>query len=242
MSVEGSRLEESLEPATCRDCGTSVEVMQIMIAGHELTAHPTVCEPCGKKFWVDDAGKAKREAFEGSELNPWVLSRTWENYRVNELNEPAVILAHSVNFADGMGLVIMGEVGTGKSHLAAALANEAVSRGIRVSWVNTVDLLLRMEWEYRREEGHPWPLIEKYGAVPVLVLDDLGREKASESKRQLLYSILNRRKDNFLVTIATTNKTQLELEKEQIGEASVSRLWEMCKWTILTGGDRRLGK
>jgi DNA replication protein DnaC len=84
-------------------------------------------------------------------------------------------------------------------------------------------------------------LINKAETAPILILDDLGAEKISDWVREQLYIIINRRYENMLPTIVTTNCTTAELV-ERLGERTVSRLIEMTDAYKITTDDYRLKK
>lgn len=133
--------------------------------------------------------------------------------------------------------------GTGKTTAAAAIMNEwflatAYTANLRPmgSWVAVPDWL-----EYLRpssEEELPSYLSkERLQTVPLVVLDDLGAEKASEWVQERIYNILNHRVANGLATIVTSNFTVDEIA-ERLGYRVASRL-ESLTGIDLTGIDRR---
>lgn len=84
-------------------------------------------------------------------------------------------------------------------------------------------------------------IVEKYGDCMLLVLDDLGVEKTTEWALQTLYIILNRRSNNNLTTIITSNLS-LEEIGNKIGDRIASRIAGMCTIMHLKGKDRRLNQ
>ena len=73
----------------------------------------------------------------------------------------------------------------------------------------------------------------------MLILDDLGAEKPSDWVKEQLYVIINRRYENMLPTIITTNCTMNEL-KDRIGERTASRIIEMTTPYKITASHSRL--
>ena len=71
----------------------------------------------------------------------------------------------------------------------------------------------------------------------LLVIDDIGAEKASEWTAERLYTIIDHRYANCLPLIVTSNLPPSKLA-EQTGERSASRLAEMCEVVAMTGTDR----
>ena len=72
----------------------------------------------------------------------------------------------------------------------------------------------------------------------LLVIDDVGAEKASEWTQERLYSVIDHRYANCLPLIVTSNLPPAKLA-EQTGDRAASRLAEMCKVVAMTGTDRR---
>jgi DNA replication protein DnaC len=101
---------------------------------------------------------------------------------------------------------IQGGYGCGKTHLAAAIANACLSTGVPVMFVNVPDLLdyLRAAYSPNVEETYD----ERFNEVrdaPVLILDDLGTQNATEWAEEKLYQILNARYVFKRPTVITTN-------------------------------------
>ena len=121
-------------------------------------------------------------------------------------------------WADGArnNVVLQGEAGTGKSHLAFAIMKElsSITKEIAI-FINVTDLLMKIKTDFNQEEF----LVNKIASAKFLVLDDLGMEKDSEWSFSILYNILNKRAN----TIITTNLTAQEIQK-RYGRPFMSRL------------------
>ena len=111
-------------------------------------------------------------------------------------------------------LVLKGGYGCGKTHLAAAIANQRLAQGSPVLFVNTPDLLDHLRATFNPESTVTYD--ERFDQVrnsPLLILDDLGTQSNSEWAQEKLYQILNHRYNARLPTVITTN---LELEAIEI--------------------------
>ncbi len=101
-------------------------------------------------------------------------------------------------------LVLTGEYGCGKTHLAAAIAHERQARGHSALFVVVPDLL-----DHLRATFSPASLVrfdrrfEEIRAAPLLVLDDLGTESASPWAQEKLYQLFNYRYNARLPTVIT---------------------------------------
>lgn len=111
-------------------------------------------------------------------------------------------------------LVLKGGYGCGKTHLAAAIANQRIAMGHPALFVNTPDLLdhLRATFSPNSTTGYD-ERFEQIRNTPLLILDDLGAQSNSDWAQEKLYQIFNHRYNGRLATVVTTN---LELEAIEI--------------------------
>ena len=103
-------------------------------------------------------------------------------------------------------LLLQGGYGCGKTHLAAAVANACLGKGIPVLFVNVPDLLdyLRGAYNPNAEETYDERFNEVRDAA-ILVLDDLGTQNATPWAEEKLYQIFNTRYVHKRPTVITTN-------------------------------------
>lgn len=145
----------------------------------------------------------------------------------------------------GRGLLLMGKVGCGKTHLAAAAANRVLDQGGEALFLVVPEFLDQLRFSYRREnEGlDEAEIISRAYNVPLLILDDLGAHNYSEWVCNKLFTIINHRYNRNLPCVITTNLDLNELDAK-IGRRSTSRIVEMSLIsTILVPEDQdhRLG-
>ena len=103
-------------------------------------------------------------------------------------------------------MLIHGSSGAGKTHVAAAIANRCIERGVPALFVVVPDLLdhLRAAYSPSSEVGYDL-MIEQVRNAPVLILDDLGTQNTTPWAQEKLFQILNHRYNSRLPTIVTTN-------------------------------------
>jgi DNA replication protein DnaC len=134
-------------------------------------------------------------------------------------------------------LVLRGRYGCGKTHLAAAIANQRISRGYSAVFMVVPDLLDYLRAAYRPDSDTTYD--EQFDAVrnaPLLVLDDLGTQSSTPWAQEKLFQLLNHRYNGLLPTVITTNR-----ELEEIDARLRSRLadTELCQVVTILAPDFR---
>jgi DNA replication protein DnaC len=144
--------------------------------------------------------------------------------------------------AEGRGLWLFGDTGTGKTTLAMLISKAALEAGHSVAIYSLPKLLARIRRTYDSEPSGDSYLsfFERLTSVDLLHIDDLGAEKRSDWVLEQLYSLVNERYEARRSMIITTNLPHPELE-EQIGGRTISRLTQMCDEVEVRGSDRRYG-
>ncbi len=139
--------------------------------------------------------------------------------------------------AEGMGLTLMGNVGTGKTHAAVGLIKLACGLGIEARFMTMDELLGAIKATYDEGRGEA-ELLAELAELPLLALDDLGTENPTPWARDRLYTLINRRYLAQRPTIVTTN-LGLDALAERLGERTVSRLWGASLVINFRGADYR---
>jgi DNA replication protein DnaC len=142
--------------------------------------------------------------------------------------------------AQGRGLWLEGDVGTGKTTLAMLVSKKAIEAGHSVAIYSLPRLLARIRRTYDADAGELSYLqfFERLTSVDLLHIDDLGAEKRSDWVLEQLYAIVDERYATNRSIIVTTNMEVAQLE-DQIGARTVSRLAEICETLPMYGDDRR---
>lgn len=143
-------------------------------------------------------------------------------------------------------LLLIGNVGTGKTGLAWCMVREIIERHqTRARLVNWRVLLADMQEQIHlgRNQMHEQMGLDR---IPVLVIDDLGSERTTDWRREELANLIERRENNLLPTIVTSNFTRKELverlghDDSTVGERIMSRLVEGATVLRFKGPDRRV--
>ena len=110
-------------------------------------------------------------------------------------------------------LLLQGQYGCGKTHLAAAIANFAVSMGVPTLFITVPDLLDSLRYAYQDPTATFEERFEQVRNAPLLILDDFGTQNATPWAQEKLFQIVNYRYINHLPTVVTTNLSMDEIEE-----------------------------
>lgn len=111
------------------------------------------------------------------------------------------------NFAENRQgwLVLMGRYGCGKTHLAAAIANSAIEKGVSTLFLTVPDLLDWLRYSYSGADLSFEERFEEIRETPMLILDDFGTQNATPWAQEKIFQIMNHRYINQLPTVITSN-------------------------------------
>jgi len=147
------------------------------------------------------------------------------------------------------GIIIIGDKGTGKTHITSAIANELLKKEIGVICMTERGLLGRIRQTYSERDMSEKEVLDAYIKVPLLIIDDLGKEKASEWTLATLYSIIDGRYEEAMPIIVTTNYDEDGIVARltptggdtTTAECIVDRLKEVCRIAKTKGTSWREG-
>ena len=238
-------------------------------ASSSHTAPPSVCPDCNGTGWkiverdevsgavrCECAAAARAERVESEAgIPPLYANASFENFLLPDDNPMARRLLTEVFLAvrgyardfpatKQPGLLLIGEPGTGKTHLAVAALKAILAKGIDGLFFDYQTLLDRIRSGYDATAGASDK--EAYRVAmdkEVLLLDDLGAHRVTEWVEDTVTSIITTRCNNGKALIATTNLPDearhersgtgviqyKQTLSDRIGERAVSRLFEMCR-------------
>lgn len=141
------------------------------------------------------------------------LGKTFDDYQVDENNAYAVKVAKKLVELPNNGAYFFGSVGTGKTFLAAILAQEVIKQGRQVIFatVPTISMKIRSTFGNNAKTTEA-EILEQLMTVPTLILDDVGLEKPTRFVCSTLCNLFNERYNARLQTIMTSNYALKELE------------------------------
>lgn len=250
---KGQRIAKALKtspPApppgpVCETCGDAGVLLKYPL-GHPRYGEVVSCPDCEAGRERDRMLLEKRLAFAEipPELARWRLSDV-------EVRHPDVARAAEFMLEHGhipmrsgklyYGMYLHGEVGTGKTVIAAALTNEMVLNGQYALFISVPDMLLFLKAAFGRERGEYERRFETIRSAPVLVLDDLGTERPTDFTVETLWMIVDYRITRRLPVIVTSNLTPEALIEQRPDYTRIlSRLMGMTLSFELVGDDWRM--
>lgn len=218
ITMKGVRGEEIKEHSRCPNC-----------LREELTRTEAAIRSLRVSSLLNDAGIALR--FHDCEF---------ENYQI--VNDDAEKnLAACRRYVEkwgermkaGTGLVMVGNCGTGKNHLAVSMAKAVIRDHLSRVVITDVMRIMRAvksTWRNHSEETEEG-VLEYFASRDLLIIDEVGVQFGSPSELAILQEVINMRYESMLPTILISNLT-LEQMKDSIGERIVDR--------VTDGGRNRL--
>jgi DNA replication protein DnaC len=107
----------------------------------------------------------------------------------------------------------MGSYGSGKTHLAAAIANQVISMGVETLFLTVPDLLDWLRYSFGSQDTSYEERFEEIKNIRLLVLDDLGTQNTTPWACEKLFQIINHRYTHKLPTVVTTNVGLNEIDE-----------------------------
>lgn len=141
---------------------------------------------------------------------------------------------------EGTGLMLIGKTGTGKTHLAAAIANKIIENGYQAVYSVADQMIrdIRASWGGKGDESEA---IKKFVSPDLLIIDEIGAGHSSESEKTHYFQVINARYEEVKPTILITNLALDELI-ETIGDRSVDRMRDASGSALIFDWESRRGK
>lgn len=228
----------------CGMCHTRKQV-QVSFAGVDKTVN-CICQ-CEKERRDAHAATLKAEeaqrqrdrnraaGFPESQYREWTFAN---DDRRNPKNSDMMLrYAERFNANSGMGLLLTGDRGTGKTYLSACVANHLIDNGYKVLMTNMsrISNVVNATFEQRQAE------LDRILSVDLLVIDDLGTERGTDYMLEQVFNVVDGRYKANKPMVISTNLTLQEMHGETglaLGRI-YDRIIEKCYPIEFKGQNRR---
>ncbi len=214
------------------------------------TIHCKACDAAQEKARADRRAEKHAEYLDKAKIAAGIegplQQRTLEGFKAKGAAQTAAKTA-ATNFSKSEGaiwLAFCGPTGTGKSHLATAIANCAIEGGEKsVCYAKMISMMRRFRATFHRDCRETEESVARYyRKVKLLILDEFGiRKELSEWERMTLDDILDYRWEQQKRTLIISNMTAKEMITAA-GERIASRFAELGAVVNFTWSDYRKGK
>lgn len=240
ISIPVEDIPEEAESISCDKHGEYEARYMKMTGGKAFVSR--YCPECAKESKREEEEKEKQKRMEwarerkikgllSSGVSKRNLGKVFSSFRVDNDGQQKALAASKQFVSDvcssnpANNMFFIGSVGTGKTHLASSVIQELYDKkSVRMIRVIELIRILKETWQ-RGSENTERDVIEHFGGIDVLILDEVGIQFGSETERMFMFDIINTRYDNMLPTILISNLDINNL-KEILGEQAVDRLRE----------------
>ena len=219
--------------AVCPSCDTPVEAMAF--AGITLTP---LCDACEAQQRQREENKI--EAITKADAADMIAKQIPRRYQENDCSrfpgEWLEIIKWKPN-SDGRGLVVVGDTGKCKTRMLCQLAMNLAHIGVKFSFMrsSTLAALVRQQFS----DFEPWAAkdeIKRLSRVPVLIVDDLGKQASSPAVEEAFFDLIEERTSQGLPVLVTANAKGAELERMMSadrGHPLIRRIRDFCTAVVL---------
>ena len=212
-----------------------------------------VCDDCRKiehekeiaqsRQWEKERNEQEeRERFRMCGLKQIHKTMTFDTFIINDSNKQVFEFMQKYSDKPNSGIFLTGKCGSGKTHLAAAVAIKLFNLKKNVKFVTVPRFLLDIRDTFKKDSKiSELDLVDYHTNSKFLILDDFGAEKVSEWTLEVIFVILDTLINDMKPFIITSNLTIKEIS-EKFNDRIASRIVGNCKIIELTDKDHRLQK
>ncbi|MBR2930090.1 MAG: ATP-binding protein [Clostridia bacterium] len=191
---------------------------------------------------IESSGMGKlieKQSFENFDLEWYRTSE--EDYKRMVYNVRCA-REYAESFGGGAkNLLLIGNTGTGKTHISTSIAKAIISKGFDVLYDSAQNIVAAFEQDrFHSGYGERESSAEKYMECDLLILDDLGTEFVNQFTVSCLYNLINTRQNRGKSTIISTNLSPEELSGKYEGRIYSRIVGCDYKVLVFKGKDHRI--
>ena len=224
--MKNGKMQRSLYKCeSCRDTGW------ILKKHEDGTSYAVSCQ-CREK-------EKLKQQWKSSGMNLDSINLTFSNFKVwnkfsKVLKETAIAYFNDFNKIKNSrqnSILICGQPGGGKTHIAAAIAINLINSGIKVMYMPYRETLTKLKINIKNEDYYKSTL-DKFKMCDLLMIDDLYKGKVTLADINILFEIINYRYVNYKPIMVSSEMIIEEILK--VDEGIGSRIYEMCRSYVVT--------
>ena len=192
-----------------------------------------------ERYEAEQAARERAERFKNSGVPERYQLETFATYkRETDAQKKAAAsveqFLHAIKRGEFKSLVLIGNAGTGKTHLACAIIREY---GGKYRTAPDIVEELRRAKSFTAHETEE-QIVNYYGGLPLLVIDEIGRGFSATDEKYTLYQILNARYNTRKPTVLISNFNKADF-LQYVGVAAADRLVESADIVEIEGASYR---
>ncbi len=198
----------------------------------------SICDKCAEqeakneryKFELKAVDAAKRAVFSRSCVPPRFKEHSFRTFKPTckeSARAKEIMLRYAESFAKAMqhgtSFMLLGTTGTGKTHMACAVANHLLYSGRSVLYITLADALSQVKVAWKANEDMTEDeIIAKFAEFDLLILDEIGTSRFKDCDQGILFRLVNYRYERNLPMIGISKFHPGQLEK-MIGDDTLRR-------------------
>ena len=205
----------------------------------EIEREAKAKEEADKRDLLERIKRYRKMGFPESQMQHWTFEN--DDQSRPKLTEMAKRYVNHFDtfYKEGKGLLLYGDVGTGKTYIACMIANALIDKGYPVLVTNFARILNTLQGTFERQE-----YLDSLNQFKLLVIDDLGVERDTGFAKEQVFNIIDSRYRAGKPMIITTNLSMQKLatESDLSDKRVYDRIIERCFPVEVSGESRRIKK
>lgn len=239
------------ENEICQHCGKPKIKLELQFYwGKTMEMWKPTCDCEEKARLKNEEEKEKKlmqekikKIFDNSLMTPFFREKTFDKLNAHKSLDFCKKYAREFEPGKSKGLQFIGEVGTGKTTLLAAISNDLMNRGYTCLFTTLSALLDKFIGYSCENRGDVSGLLKWLVKFDFVVLDDIGRETYTQRRAELAFIIMDALLNAKVTTCISANPNMIDrMESINEMEATLDRIRELCPKCLEFRGESLRGK